>query len=121
MEIDFEAWSRLAKEDPAEFERRRELVLRNAIETAPPVFRQRLEGLQSRLDLERQRATTPLASCVRLNSLMWAGFFRLRKELANTARAGRAAENAPARSAQIIPFRSGRHGHVGLSQTLPTA
>lgn len=107
MEIDFEAWARLAKEDPKEFERRRELVLRSAIDDAPPAFRQRLTGLQSRLDLERQRSATPLASCVRLNTLMWAGFFRLRKELASASAVSRP-EGGTKRSAQVIPFRSDR-------------
>ena len=108
MEIDFEAWAKLAKEDPAEFEHRRELILRNAIDSAPPAFRQRLEGLQCRLDLERRRSETPLASCVRLNTLMWAGFYRLRKELAKASSPASAADGAPPRSAQVIPLRSGR-------------
>lgn len=108
MDIDFEAWSKLAKADPAEFERRRGLVLRDAIDSAPPAFRQRLEGLQCRLDLERQRSATPLASCVRLNTLMWAGFYRLRKELAKAASASPTPNGTPQRSAQVIPLRSGR-------------
>src|SRR5687767_11001815 len=106
MDFDFDRWARLAKEDPAAFERQRELVLRKAIDSAPPAFRQRLEGLQCRLDLERTRSATPLASCVRLNSLMWAGFFRLRKELATASGAPRPPANRT-HMAQIIPLRSG--------------
>jgi hypothetical protein len=116
MEIDFEAWSKLAKDDPAEFERRREFVLRSAIDSAPAAFRPRLEGLQGRLDLERRRAATPLASCVRLNTLMWAGFFRLRRELANASSRTPPSTGAPRQSAQIIPLRSGRGLSEGAAQ-----
>ena len=106
MEFDFDAWAKLAKENPVEFERQREAALRVAIAAAPPEFRQRLEGLQFRLNLERQRAATPLGSCVRMNSLMWAGFYRLRKEL-NQATRRMPAGTEPARpSAQIIVLRA---------------
>lgn len=101
MEFDFDAWAKLAREDPAEFERRRQAVLRASIDTAPPEHRQRLEGLQFQLDLERQRAGSALASCLKLNSLMWTGFFRLRREL-NGMVDGSAKEASPGTSAEVI-------------------
>jgi hypothetical protein len=107
MEFDFDSWAKLAKEDPAAFERRRADTLRSVIEGAPPDYRQRLEGLQFRLNLERERSGTPLASCVRMNTLMWAGFHRLRKELMAATRgteAGKPREDK--RIAQVIPMRS---------------
>ena len=108
MDFDFDAWAKLAKDDPAEFERKRERILRDAIDEAPPAFRQRLEGLQYALDLERKRSATPRASCVRMNSLMWVGFYRLRKQLMATAPDAARAQSEPRRSAQVIPLRSGR-------------
>lgn len=108
MEFDFDVWSKLARDDPAEFERRRELALRAAIDAAPPDFRQRLEGLQCRLDLERQRSATPLTSCVGMSSLMWAGFYRLRKELLAAAQGTAPAALGARHTAEIIPMRSGR-------------
>jgi hypothetical protein len=108
MDFDFDAWAKLAKDDPAEFERRRERMVRDAIDRAPPAFRQRLEGLQCALDLERKRSVTPLASCVRMNSLMWIGFYRLRKQLMAKAPDASRAQTEPRRSAQVIPLRSGR-------------
>jgi len=108
MEFDFDAWAKLARENPAEFERQREAALRATIAAAPPEFRQRLEGLQFRLNLERQRAGTPLGSCVRLNSLMWAGFYRLRKELSQAGTRMPADADRVKSTAQIIPLRTNR-------------
>jgi hypothetical protein len=107
MEFDFDKWAQLAKDDPAAFERERDAALRSVIATAPAEHRQRLEGLQFRLDLERQRSGTPLGACVRMNTLMWAGFHRLRKELNAAARGLSAAQ--PARtSAEVIFFDQAR-------------
>ena len=108
MEFDFDAWAKLAKDDPAEFERRRELALRAAIDAAPPDFRQRLEGLQIRLNSERQRSPTPLASCAAMNSLLWAGFYRLRKELTAAASGTPPPRPAAQQTAKVIPLRSAR-------------
>jgi hypothetical protein len=107
MDFDFDKWAQLARDDPAQFERQRDAVLRATIAAAPSAHRQRLEGLQFRLNVERQRSGTPLGACVRLNSLMWAGFHRLREELNAAARGLSAAE--PARpSAEVIPFDMAR-------------
>jgi len=106
MEFDFDTWARLAKDDPAEFERRRETLLREAIDNAPPAFRQRLERLQTRLDFERHRSTPSRASSARMNTLLWAGFYRLRKELNGTPAGSTGRDTLPAGSAQIIPLRS---------------
>lgn len=109
MEFDFDAWATLAKENPAEFERQREAALRSSIESAPPEHRQRLEGLQFQLNMERQRAGTALGSCLRFNSLMWAGFFRLRKELNGLAvGAGASKDDAPRTSAEVISMQNYR-------------
>lgn len=81
MEFDFEAWAKLSRDDPAEFERRREAALRELIDSAPARHRRRLEGLQFQVDMERQRSGSALGACLKLNSMMWASFFRLRKEL----------------------------------------
>lgn len=104
-EFDFEEWARLAREHPDEFERRRRAEVSAAIEAAPEHLRQRLHGLQFRLDLERGRSSTALGSCVRLNSLMWTGFHRLRRELNALANGGGSgADSAPAGTARVIAF-----------------
>jgi hypothetical protein len=109
MEFDFDAWAKLAKEDPEAFERQREAALRSSIESAPPEHRQRLEGLQFQLNMERQRAGTALGSCLRLNSLMWSGFFRLRKELNGLAEGAQAPKADGSRtSAEVISMQNYR-------------
>jgi hypothetical protein len=55
------------------------------------------------LDLERQRAKTPLGACIQLHSLMWAGLHRLRKELDSASRK-LAESQPPVASAKIIPL-----------------
>src|SRR5690554_3135036 len=107
MDFDFDKWAKLAQEDPAEFERQREAALRATIAAAPPEHRQRLEGLQFRLNVERSRSGSALGSCIRLNSLMWAGFYRLRKQL-NAAASDLQQSAAVRGSAEIIPFESAR-------------
>ena len=111
MDFDFDKWAQLARDDPAEFERQREAALRAIIAAAPSEHRQRLQGLQFRLNIERQRAGSPLGACVRLNSVMWAGFHRLRKELNAAARGLSAPE--PRASAEVISFSQARSRRQG--------
>lgn len=104
MEFDFDAWAKLARENPAEFERQREAALRAVIESAPARHRQRLEGLQFQINMERQRSGSALGACVKLNSMMWASFFKLKQEL-NGLVSG-APREAPAKaSAEVIPMQ----------------
>lgn len=104
--FDFGCWMRLARSDPQAFERRRKEVLAQAIRQASPSQRRRLEGLQCRIDLERRRARTPMAACLRLSSMMWAS---VHDELAPalrrlTARTPSAALRGPEHRATVIPF-----------------
>jgi hypothetical protein len=102
MDFDVDEWQRLAREDPAEFERRRQATVEALITHAPPEHRKRLRALQSRIDLERRRAKTPLGAAVRLNSMMWERFGQLRGALQALAEG----EPVPERenTAQILPF-----------------
>lgn len=71
QEFDFDAWSRLAAQDPEAFEMRRRMLIEQLIQSAPDTNRARLKGLQFRLDMERRRARTPLAACLRISDMMW--------------------------------------------------
>lgn len=86
--FDFEAWSRLWQDDPQKFEEQRRAALEALIDAVPEAERQRLRGLQCRIDLERARARTALGACVRLNTLMWASLERLRVALQDLQGAG---------------------------------
>lgn len=72
--FDFDEWSRLARHDPRAFEARRLAMLEAVIESGTPPRRQRLRGLQWRIDRERERCPSPLSACVRLSDMMWRSF-----------------------------------------------
>jgi len=111
MEFDFDAWTRLAKDDPQAFEYRRQDAIRSTIDSASVEHRRRLEGIQFQLDLERERSSTPLGACVRMNTLMWSGFHRLRKEL-NRVSSSRDDVSPQARtSANVISIQDYRERH----------
>jgi hypothetical protein len=68
--LNFDAMTAIAKEDPVEFERLRQMAIDEFIESAPPDRRERLRGLQWRIDQER-RNRTPLSACLRISKMMW--------------------------------------------------
>lgn len=117
MSFDFETWSRLARENPEEFERRRREAIEEVINRAPVEDQARLRGLQFRIDMERQRSKSPLGACVRINKMMWESFGEMRQaleslkgELKNPGSSAQAATvgAGPKVSAEVLPFRSAR-------------
>ncbi len=69
--FDFEEWVLLAKTDPQAFEAKRAEEIARLIAKASPHSQSRLHGLQWKIDMERQRASNPLSSCMRIFNLMW--------------------------------------------------
>jgi len=69
--IDFDEWAKLARIDPAGFERRRMALIENYLNQFPNADQRRLRGLQFRIDMERRKARTPLAACIRISAMMW--------------------------------------------------
>lgn len=61
--FDFDAWARLAREDPQGFEKARRRVVEDFIANTPAEYRGRLEGIQFQVDMVRRRATNPLDAC----------------------------------------------------------
>lgn len=112
MEYNFERWSRMAGDDPAAFERARLEAIEAVIAAAPEDTRQRLRALQSRIDLERRRAGSPLGSCVRISALMWDRFHDLREALqqlqAPLSEHHKLAARCEAHGAQVLPFPAPR-------------
>ncbi len=72
--MDFDALVELARKDPAAFEALRQDLIEGFISKAGPAQQRRLRCLQWRVDLERKRASNPMAACVRLNQMMWDSF-----------------------------------------------
>lgn len=81
--FDFNEWCALARTDSEGFARRRLARIQVAIESAPERSRDRLNGLQFRIDAECRLARTPLKACLRLSSMMWDSFFDLNEALAS--------------------------------------
>ena len=77
--FDFDVWAMLAKTAPDDFEQRRRAVVESQISSSDNV--RRLRGLQWRIDIERERAHTPLKSCLRLSIMMWDAFVDLNNAL----------------------------------------
>ena len=67
----FDYWNTLSNKDPEAFEELRLACIDELISKAPNSQQQRLRGLQWRIDLERDRAKTPLAACMSLSNMMW--------------------------------------------------
>lgn len=110
MQFDFETWAALAQSNRAEFERRRKAVLEEAIATASPEQQPRLRALQWRIDVERERAATPLAACIRISSMMWDSFYELQAALNGVFSSRR---SSPA--AAVIPFERKSAGEASES------
>ncbi|MBZ0071847.1 MAG: DUF3135 domain-containing protein [Gammaproteobacteria bacterium] len=69
--FDFDSWSELARNSPADFETCRTQAIEDAIHRAPPRMQMRLRRLQWKLDQVRRTSATPMAACIRINRLMW--------------------------------------------------
>jgi hypothetical protein len=105
---DFDEWAALAKSDPAAFEAKRRAAIEALIDSAPEQHRQRLRGLQFRVDMERQRASNPLSATIRISNMMWSAFGDLREALdqvVNGRPAGaEGSDTGPVQSAEVLPF-----------------
>ncbi len=118
----FEEMAHLAQHDPQTFESRRQELIEEAITQAPPDRQKRLRALQWRIDMERQRAKTPLGACLKIYDMLWdfiyapGGFLEAVEKLKRLAwalkegRSGTLKEitecgpDHPSSSAKIIPF-----------------
>ena len=71
---EFDDWAELARNDPHAFEAQRRDVIEAFIANAPERNRHHLRCLQWRIDMERKRASTPLAACYQIYRMMWQSF-----------------------------------------------
>ena len=78
---DFDELAMLAKQDPQKFEALREKLCNELIDSAPEPQRRRLRGLQFQVDMERRKAATPMAACIRISEMMHTSFDELRYAL----------------------------------------
>ncbi len=107
--FDFDRWRALAESDPDAFEAAREAAIREFIQQIPEDRRQRLLGLQWRIDTVRSRASNPTAAFLNLSEMMWDSFYRQRAMLQRLL--GEAGEGSDPGagilkdSSNIVPFR----------------
>ena len=66
----FDEWKTLAETNPQAFEQKRKDIINSLISGASSRHRNKLEGLQWRIDMERRRSSSPLSACVRISSMM---------------------------------------------------
>lgn len=71
QDFDFDAWAELAKRDPAAFEQLRSDTIEALLQQVPANRQHRLRGLQWRIDRTRERASNPMAACIRISQMMW--------------------------------------------------
>jgi hypothetical protein len=77
----FDELVRLASQEPEKLETLRQGWVENTISRAPEPFQRRLRGLQFQIDMEREKASNPISSCVRISQMMHEGLANLRESL----------------------------------------
>ena len=103
-EFNFDEWAKLFKEDPEEFERRRQEEIDKAISSVQPVEMQhRLRQLQWTIDAECAASKTPLAATVKMHGRMWDSFLQLNSKL-QQATGNEVAPPAVVREAKVLTF-----------------
>ncbi|MGB0965561.1 MAG: DUF3135 domain-containing protein [Litorivicinus sp.] len=66
----FDELAELAKHSPQEFEKLRQDTIDHVLVQASEHSERRLKGLQFQIEMERRRAISPMASCIRISQMM---------------------------------------------------
>jgi hypothetical protein len=77
----FDELMRLASQEPEKLENLQKTWVNSVITNAPENFQRRLRGLQFQIDMERERASNPISSCIRISQMMHEGLANLREVL----------------------------------------
>ena len=81
MAMDFDAWSKLYREDPVEYERRRAEMLNETIMKAPVEHRNMLRMIKLEVDTIRQMYPDPVEATIRISEAMVAKMKHMKAEL----------------------------------------
>lgn len=98
---DFDELVKLYKTDPEAFERLRKDLCDQLIESAPERIRQRLRGIQFKVDMTRRKARTPLSACLSLSKMMQDSLMELQAVLNNP---GEFLRQHATTEATVLPF-----------------
>lgn len=96
----FEELMNLALHEPEKLEALRQSWVEETINSAPEPFQRRLRGLQFQIDMEREKASNPVSSCVRISQMMHEGLANLRDVIKNDT----PAQSEQPSIASILPF-----------------
>ena len=114
FEFDFDEWVALARRDPEAFDRRRDQVVNETCERLRVGSGAAISQICWRIDIERQRCTTPMQLCLKLSSLMWDRYFDMNDGLNDLLQhMGQNTSHAmlKQRSAKLLAFPSNQqHG-----------
>lgn len=112
----FDVLMDLAQHHPDQLEDIRRTLSEEIIRDASPRIRPKLEGINFKVDMERQRSRTPLQSCIRITALMHESFNQMREELdtlfqpppltevGHTIPAANCPQAVPEIKSNVIPF-----------------
>ena len=78
---EFEKLAKIAKENPEKLDEIRREACEQLIQSAPKEYQRKLRGLQFKIDMERRKAKTPMAACVKISEMMHESFGELRDAL----------------------------------------
>lgn len=98
----FDELMRLASQEPDTLEELRKDCVDKLITKAPEQYQRRLRGLQFQIDMERERASNPVSSCVRISQMMHEGLANLRDVINKAEDETLNQEKIP--PASVIPF-----------------
>ena len=94
----------MARNDPKGLENLRQDLVERIINGAPTELAQkRLRGVQFRVDMERERAKTPLSATIRISELMCQSLAELQRRIVATTEIDPGDTNS---AAKILPFPS---------------
>ena len=85
----------MAQEDPERLELLRRSMMAALIDSAPnEQIKKRLRGLRFKIDLEREKAKTPMAACITLSEMMHESLAELHRALVDPEARERNVEKA---------------------------
>lgn len=117
-EFDFDAWAKLARENPDAYEDMRQKMIQEVIDSTSPEVKRRLQGLQWKIDQIRATSANPMSSCLKISQMMWdnvVGEDGLLDHMRQLSEPDQLAKlNKPKESATVIDIRT-NHTDTGKS------
>jgi len=102
----FERMMDMAKNDPEALERLRLDMVRDAINSAPEEYRQRLHGLQFQIDGKRLTSKNPMHACIEISKMMHESLMELKTYINGLEGKEDLPQQAQAQQATVLRFPS---------------